>query len=236
MARILLVEDSPDARTLVARALGPGCDLATAETVEEGLRLLAEESFDLALVDLALPDGEGFSICSRLQNDPELRSVPVIFLTASEDTDHKVTAFQLGAEDYIEKPFQPAELRARAEARLRKLEEREGQNALVRVGRLRLDLARFRASLRGAEGDRDLELTTQELRILHFLAARPDRVVTRSRILEAVWRGVAVSSRTVDTHVSNLRHKLRGSGVRIEGLRGVGYRLRLDPGGNGKET
>lgn len=231
MARILLVEDCPDARALVARALGPECELSSAETLEQGLRLLSARRFDLVLADLGLPDGDGFSICSRLRNDPELRPTPVVFLTASDDTDHKVTAFQLGAEDYIEKPFRAAELRARVEARLRKAEEREREEALVRVGRLRLDLARFRASVRGPEGDRPLELTPRELRILHVLAARPDRVVTRAHILEAVWSGVAVSARTVDTHVSNLRRKLGGSGVRIEGLRGVGYRLRLAPAG-----
>lgn len=220
----------------MARALGTSCDLSTAETLEEGLRLLAAERFDLALVDLGLPDGEGFSICSRLQNNPELGPVPVIFLTASESTDHKVTAFRLGAEDYVEKPFQPAELRARVEARLRKVEELEGRESRLQLGRLWLDLARFRACVRGPDGDRDLELTPQELRILHFLATQPDRVVTRGRILQSVWSGVAVTARTVDTHVSNLRRKLQGSAVSIEGLRGVGYRLRLEPGGSDQES
>jgi DNA-binding response OmpR family regulator len=221
MARILVVEDCPDSRALIERSLADH-ELRLADSVSAAELALGAARFELVLLDLGLPDGDGFQICQRLQQGRETRDLPVVFLTASSELRDKVLAFQLGADDYVVKPFHPAELRVRVEARLRRA-RREAANEVVEVGELRLDPERFRVER--ADGA-ELDLTPRELRLLHLLARRSEQVVTRAQILECLWGGITVSARTVDTHVCNLRRKLGNSHVVIEGVRGLGYRLR----------
>ncbi len=229
MARVLVVEDCLDALALAERALGAEYEVIAAKSLADARSLAEREAFDLALVDLSLPDGSGFAFCSELRSDPTHHAVPVLFLTASNQTSDKVMAFQLGAEDYVEKPFVPRELRARVDARLRRSREQKDATATIRLGDVLLDPARFRARIGGGEAARVLEFTPHEFRVLHYLAERPGQVVSRESLLESLWRPVVVSRRTIDTHVSNLRGKLLGSRVRIEGVRGVGYRLDVGP-------
>ena len=222
MARILVVEDCPDSRALVESSLVDH-ELRLADSVAAAERTLDEARFELVLLDLGLPDGDGFQICQRLQQGAETRDLPVIFLTASSELHDKVLAFQLGADDYVVKPFHPAELRVRVEARLRRA-RREAANEVLKLGELRLEPERFRAER--ADGA-ELDLTPRELRLLHLLARRREQVVSRAQILEGLWGDIVVSARTVDTHVYNLRRKLGSSRVVIEGVRGLGYRLRV---------
>lgn len=225
MARILIVEDSPDSRALVERALADAHDLTPAGSIAEALQCSEREGFDLALVDLGLPDGDGFHLCSLLHSGTRTRDLPVMFLTASSELQDKVTAFQLGADDYLEKPFHAAELRARVDARLRKADERRRREGTLRVGDLVLEPTRFRVhALRDGHRE-EIELTPHEFQLLHHLGSRPDEVVSRRALLEELWGRVVVSKRTIDTHLSNLRHKLEGTSVAIEPVRGVGYRL-----------
>ena len=225
MARILVVEDCPDTRALVESSLVDH-ELRPADSVAAAERALGTARFELVLLDLGLPDGDGFQICQRLQQGAETRDLPVVFLTASSELRDKVLAFQLGADDYVVKPFHPAELRVRVEARLRRA-RRRAENEVLTLGELRLEPERFRAER--ADGT-ELDLTPRELRLLHLLARRREQVVSRAQILECLWGDIAVSARTVDTHVYNLRRKLGGSHVVIEGVRGLGYRLRVAGG------
>lgn len=225
MARVLAVDNCLDTQKLVERALGASCRVCCAGTVRKALERIAEETPDLVLIDLSLPDGDGFEICERLQEDQATRPVPVIILTGSDQTRDKVTAFSLGVDDYIVKPFDLAELRARVEGRLRKAQTSAEREQLLHLGGLRLDLARMRAWQSADGEERELSLTPHELRLLLHLARREGRLVTRGQLLEALWGAVNVTPRTVDTHLSNLRRKLDGRRVRIEGIRGLGYRL-----------
>lgn len=225
MTNVLLVEDCPDALALLECALEPEYDLFTARTLAEARVLLDRDRIDLAILDLSLPDGSGLSLCSALQSDPDRSGIPILFLSASKDSSDKVMAFQLGAEDYIEKPFERAELRARIAKRLRRAPDRASEE--LRLGDVRLDGSRFCASLRTHTGSRELDLTPHEFRLLHYLGSRRDRVVARDTALSELWGPVIVSRRTVDAHVSNIRGKVMGSRVVIDGIRGVGYRLRV---------
>jgi DNA-binding response OmpR family regulator len=225
MARILIVEDCPDACALVERALAEDHELTTAATLAEALERTARDGFDLALVDLALPDGDGFHLCSLLHNQPPTRDLPVIFLTASSRLDDKVTAFQLGADDYLEKPFHAVELRARVDARLRKVDDRARHEGTLELGDVTLDAPRFRAYVRRDDHREEIELTPHEFQLLHHLGSHCDEVMTRRTLLSAVWGRVVVSTRTIDTHMSNLRRKLQGTAIALESVRGVGYRL-----------
>lgn len=225
VARILVVEDCPDQVHLIEAALSREHDLLKAESLDRARVWLGNAEVDLALVDLELPDGSGFALCTDLDGDPTRREIPVLFLTASSNVADKVTAFRLGAEDYIEKPFDPRELRARIDARLHRWTQRAESDRTLCVGDLRLELGRFAACLVHADERIPIEFTPHEFRIVCHLADRRDRVVPRGAILKAVWGDVAVVARTIDTHLSNVRTKLRASSIVIESVRGVGYRL-----------
>jgi len=223
MWRILAVEDSQDARRLIESALDGACEIAFAGSLLEARESLAAFRPDLVLLDLGLPDGHGFELCSAIGAGPT--DPPVVFLTARCETGAKVAAFSLGAEDYVEKPFDPRELRARVEGRLRRREAaRRGERYRV-AGTVRVDRERFRAYVLEPEGERELQLTPHELEILHHLLAREGDAVGRRELMAAVWGATVVSQRTIDTHVGNLRRKLGAAAVHLETVRGIGYRF-----------
>lgn len=224
-----MVEDSADVHEQVARSLGRAYRIARAETLEEARRHLARETPDLLLLDLELPDGDGFHLCSELRGNPTLRKTPILFLSSHTAIRDKVMAFELGADDYLEKPFDAAELRARVQRWLRRQREAGPGSELVR-GPLSLDTDSFRARL----GDAELPLTPSEFRLLRVLLEEDRRAWTRRELVFVVGGGAVVTERTVDTHVCNLRRKLGPLQDCIESVRGVGYRFcaaRLPPPG-----
>jgi DNA-binding response OmpR family regulator len=230
MFRILLVEDDVEIHALVSRAIGTAARLRVVETLAAAILVLEEEPPDLVLLDVSLPDGDGFSLCSRMQSDERLRDVPIVFLTGRNAAHDRTHAFTLGADDWIEKPFDPHELRARIEGRLRKLAARSQSKQVVHRGRLRLHANLYRGFRLDADGEHDLGLTPHEFRILYHLAEHEGRVFSREQLLSAVWsHDVVVTERTVDTHVSNLRTKLGPERTCLEAVRSVGYRFVARP-------
>ena len=224
MAAILVVEDCEDFVELIERAL-QAHDLTFARSLEEARRQLDDEAlFDLILLDLTLPDGDGLSLGSELSSGGR-PAVPIIFLSARTDVRDKVAAFSLGAEDYVEKPFDILELQARVNARLRRFADEAGQALEVRLGDLRIELDNMRAFGHDADGEIELDLSPTEHRILRTLVEKPGRLMTREQLMSRIWGDTIVGPRTVDSHVSNLRAKLRGTGTHIESVRGQGYRL-----------
>ncbi len=177
------------------------------------------------LLDLGLPDGEGFALCSELQNQESTRDLPIMFLTARDTVSNRVTAFGLGAEDFVKKPFDAAELRARVSARLRKRRESQERSTVRVIGPLRLDRDRFTAQIREGDVDRDLDLTAHELRLLIALADADGRVLSRAQLVSVLVGDCVITERTVDSHLCNLRRKLGPLKDTIETVRGVGYRL-----------
>jgi DNA-binding response OmpR family regulator len=225
-ARILLVEDSPADQKIVVAALGKKFTVAVAGSVAEARRELARAQFDLILLDVELPDGNGFRFFSDLRCEEATKDIAVFFLTMKSDAPDEVMGFVLGADDYIAKPADPLKLRARVEARLRKLEERREEEAVFSSGALKLDFAVQRAFRTSGEGDCALELTPHEFKLLAFFLRHEDHVLSRDQLIERVWgTGTNVIDRTVDMHVSNLRKKLSGSGFTVAAVRGVGYRF-----------
>lgn len=222
MNRILIVEDSLEEQELIRRALRSDYELEFAESSASGLDLASTQPPDLVLLDVGLPDGDGFDLCTRLKSNPRLEDVPVVFLTSRADTTDKVMAFKLGADDFLEKPFASAELRVRVEARLRTAQTR--QDALS-FSDMQLDPIRQDVILRGDDHEWSCELTPHEFRLLHCLAVRRGEPVPRAQLAESAWAGVAIAERTIDTHVSNLRRKLGSHGALLQAVRGVGYRL-----------
>ncbi len=190
----------------------------------EGLRLARQAQPDLVLLDLMLPDLSGKEVCLTLKRQPGTRTVPVIMLTARGDEVDRVLGFELGAEDYVVKPFSVRELLLRIDVALRR--KAPAQPALppeqLAAGPVRLDLAAHRAW----SGPDELRLTTLEFRLLALLLSRRGRVQSREALVEAAWGGDSeVDPRTVDSHVKNLREKLGAAGRRLETVRGEGYRF-----------
>ena len=223
--RILVVEDHPETQELLRHNLtAAGFEVRLAPDGEQALTLLSRWKPDLALLDLMLPGMDGLEICRRLKQDPALRSVPVIMLTARGSEVDRVVGLELGAEDYVVKPFSPRELVLRIKLVLRRQATGGGEvdGVWQREG-LSVDFAAHELRVDGEKRP----ITATEHKILRELVAARGKVLSRDKLLDAVWdTDFEGTSRTVDTHVRRLRAKLgRHEGV-IETVRGVGYRLK----------
>jgi two-component system phosphate regulon response regulator PhoB len=221
--RILLVDDEPDLLELVRVNLHQaGYEIETAEGGHEGLACLRRRRPDLVILDVMLPDILGTEICRQIRADPTLTGLPVIMLTAKADELDRVVGLELGADDYVTKPFSPRELTLRVRAVLRRQAPTDSTNKVLSHGTLSIDPARHRCFNKGEE----IVLTAKEFELLRNLMERPGRVMTREALLESVWGAhVVVTARTIDTHMKRLREKLGSAGDLIETIRGVGYRF-----------
>ena len=191
------------------------------QEAEDLYRYLAREKPSLILLDLMLPDTDGLEVCRQIRKSDELAKVPIIMLTARGDESDKVVGLELGADDYMTKPFSVKELVARIHAVLRRPGGGEAAKR-ISVGALVIDLDKFEVAAEGLKVD----LTATEFRILQLLASRKGRVFTRDQILDFLWGNEkAVVDRTVDVHIRNLREKLGAAASLIKNIRGVGYKL-----------
>jgi DNA-binding response OmpR family regulator len=222
MARILIVDDEPEiVRLVVDYMAAAGFTTATARSGDEALMRAQTEPPDLVLLDLGLPGLDGLDVTRTLRRTSD---VPIIMLTARDDETDKLIGLELGADDYVTKPFSPRELVARVRAVLRR-RAGAGQSDVINTGDLSIDMPRMRAS----RGGRQIDLTATEFALLEALARQPGRVFTRSQLLDAI-HGVAFESyeRAIDAHIKNIRRKLEPdprSPRYILTVYGVGYRL-----------
>jgi two-component system phosphate regulon response regulator PhoB len=223
MATILLVEDDHAIRRIVQASLDQaGHEVVPAETGEKGLRLAQGGGIDLVLLDIALPDVPGTDICRELKRAPETSRIPIVFLTGRGDEVDRVVGFELGASDYVVKPFSVRELTLRVNAVLRRSTARTTTSALLEIGCLRINEEGHRVWVDGKE----IELTLLEFRLLVALFENRHRVQSRSLLLDGVWGlDIGITTRTVDTHVKRLRDKLGRAGDYIQTVRGIGYRF-----------
>lgn len=227
MAResVLIVEDEKEIQELLRYNLSKeGYRVTAVGTGEEALRAVRSSLPDLILLDLMLPGLDGLEVCRRLKGDPTTRQIPLMMITAKDEEADVVTGLEMGADDYLPKPFSPRVLIARLRAVLRRASlESPDENSPVSVGDLAIHPGRHEVLLRGEP----VKLTPTEFRVLHFLAGRPGWVFTRFQIADAIHAGDSmVTDRAVDVQIVGLRKKLGASGERIETVRGVGYRFR----------
>ena len=228
MNKILVVEDEPDILEMVRYNLDQaGLDVETAEDAERALQSVQEILPDLIILDLMLPGIDGLDMCRQLKQDARTRHIPILMLTARKEEVDRIVGLELGADDYVVKPFSPRELVLRAQAILRRSQD-SGQSiidAWLHTGPISIDKAAHQALLNGVP----LELTGTEFKLLITLIERRGRVQTRDDLLDTVW-GYEYSGygRTVDTHIRRLREKLGEASEWIETVRGVGYRFRRE--------
>jgi DNA-binding response OmpR family regulator len=223
--KLLVIDDDQELCAMLVEYLGPeGFVTSTAATGPAGLEELARSPVDLVILDVMLPQLSGFEVLRRIR---AVSRVPVIMLTARGEEVDRVVGLELGADDYLPKPFSPRELVARIRAVLRRVPgEGAAAGSLIVWGPLRLDLRAHRAQA----GERDLELTSAELRILELLVRADTRTVTRDELMEqALGRRLLPTDRSLDTHVSNLRRKIARctDRVNVQSVRGAGYALTL---------
>jgi two-component system phosphate regulon response regulator PhoB len=221
---VLVVEDEKDIVDLIEYHLKQsGFSVITALDGRSGLERARTEHPSLIILDLMLPEMDGKDICRSLKSNPLTQSIPILMLTAKAEETDRLIGFELGADDYVTKPFSPKELVLRVKAILRRKEVDQGGEKIIRIGDLSIDIDRHQITVKKSP----VRLTSTEFKLLVELASKKGRVQTREHLLDKVWgytyEGYA---RTVDTHVRRLREKLGPLGDSIETIRGVGYRFR----------
>ncbi len=221
---VLAIDDEKDLIELVRYNLEKeGFQVKSARDGETGLALAAQDEPDLILIDLMLPGIDGLDVCRRLKSNSRTASIPLIMLTAKSGESDRVVGLELGADDYIVKPFSPRELVARVRALLRRATSQQEVPARIIRGNLLIDLDRREVAC----ADVPVTLTATEFRLLHFLASHPGRVFTRGELIDNVLgRDIVVLDRTVDVHVMALRRKLGKCACCVETVRGFGYKFR----------
>ncbi len=223
MPSVLAIDDERDLLTILDFNLrDAGFETLLAATGEEAIAVLRHRIPDIVVLDLMLPDIAGTELCRRIKTDPRTRHVPVVMLTARADEIDRIVGFEVGADDYVTKPFSARELVLRLKSVLRRASARRPEQPPESVGPIRVDLDAHRCFIGGVE----VELTAMEFKLLTTLMARLGRVQSRERLLEDVW-GISseVETRTVDTHVKRLREKLGSGRNLLQTVRGIGYRL-----------
>ena len=226
MDKVLLVDDSIDCQILVTRALQDAAHVTVAPDIGTAKRLLQSNEYELLLLDVGLPDGDGFGFCSSLLTELGARHPRVLFLTGSRDISDKLTGFSVGGDDYLIKPFDPLELKARVQAHLRNRHELIEAARTLRLGNLELNLAAYAAEVHENSGTVRLDLTPTEFKLLYHLAKNEGRILSREQMLTGLFDGKThVTDRTIDAHLSRVRKKLADCTHNVEAIYGIGYRL-----------
>ena len=221
MERVLIVDDDPDILRLVSYNLKQaGFEAITADTGRKALETIQRRPPDLVILDLMLPDVDGMEVCRMLRGHESSRLIPIIMLTARGEEIDRVVGFELGADDYVMKPFSPRELVLRVKSILRRTHA--DRTEMLRLGKIQLYPERRQCFV----GKDQIALTVKEFDLLYELMHARGNVLTRENLMDQVWgyHGEA-TSRTLDTHVRRLREKLGSEGVYVETVRGVGFRM-----------
>ncbi len=224
MSRLIaVVDDEPDILELVSLHLSKaGFSVRAFPDAGSFQKSLASSLPDLVILDLMLPDADGLDVCKDLKKDSRTAHIPVVMLTARGEESDKVVGLELGADDYVTKPFSPKELVARVKAVLRRQDAKTVPSTVELAGGVVMDLNRYEVTVNG----RKVDVTTTEFKLLGILAERRGWVFSRDEILSRLWgEEKSVLDRTVDVHVTNLRKKLGRAGRLVENVRGVGYKL-----------
>lgn len=224
MKRILIVDDDSENISIVADMLKSGFQVLSATSGKDAIRMAVQHEPDLILLDVNMPEMDGFEVCRRIREQPATRHIPVVMLTSASSIDHRVRGLDIGADDYVTKPFQSRELMARVQARLRRFELEEKKTENLELGNLKLDSKSHQVWI-----DEELiKLTQLEFELLRYFLERPNQVIPRTKLLGDLWPDAVVTDRTVDTHMANLRKKIRRFQHSLATVYGAGYVLKTE--------
>lgn len=220
---VLLVEDAVDMQVIVRATIGSECDLVCATSLNEAEQQLHNGKFALIILDVHLPDGTGFEWCKRLRADSKYKDLPVIFLTGEREIQQRVHGFEVGADDYVTKPLEPNEFKARVQSKLKRKRLEDAKTEFT-VGVFNVDFSVQKAFLNHNGANQELALTPIEFKLLVQFLRNENRVFSREELLIAVWgQTVHVSGHTVDTHISSLRKKVGAYGHYFKAVVKRGY-------------
>jgi two-component system alkaline phosphatase synthesis response regulator PhoP len=226
--KILVVEDEKDiVKMLDYNLKKEGFRTLSARDGEDALDLLNRERPDLVILDLMLPGMDGLEVCKTLKNNTKTASIPIIMLTAKSQESDKVIGLELGADDYVTKPFSPRELIARIKAVLRRIKEKDKLPEALKIGDLSIDFSKISVSVKG----KPIELTAKEFELLKTLINAKGRVLSRDYLLDTIWgfdHAMEIQTRTVDVHIRTLRKKLKSESRRILTVKNYGYRFEYE--------
>lgn len=224
--KILLIEDTKEIYKMVSQSLNYIADLSWAQTITEAKEFVHKDQFDLILLDVQLPDGNGIDFCVELQSAGTTLQTPIFFLTASDTLSEKVMGFSAGADDYIVKPFSPIELKARVESKLRKNDILKQVSDVLTWNEIKINKNKQEVEILEEGKFQKVDLTALEFKLLIYLATSPNDVFSRDEILNEIWgNDIHVYSRSVDTHISKLRKKLGPVAYLIKSIHGSGYKF-----------
>jgi DNA-binding response OmpR family regulator len=226
MKRVLIIDDEPEGASLVADLLKGHFEPRICYSGREGLRVAVRENPDLIILDLHMAEMDGYEVCKKLREQPSTRLIPVILLTHYSSLDEKVRGFESGADDYITKPYEGRELVARSLARVRRFEQGQSGEREIALGNLRLEPKSFQVWV----DDEAIHLTQMEFELIRYFLEHPNVVVGRAKLLGDLWPDAVVTDRTVDTHIANLRKKIRKFRYPLTTIYGAGYILKVDEG------
>lgn len=218
--KILLVDDSVDVQEMVRNILKDIADIDVASSIAGTLKLMSESTYDLILMDVGLEDGDGFELTRKLHETDSGKDTPIIFLTGKGDIEAKTKGFDLGAEDYITKPFDREEFRLRVSHRLQKIKSAASGRRFIR-GNLKFEVPLQRAYL--LKENKNLELTPLEFKLLYTIVSESPGVVSREKLGKVIWGADVHVGRSIDTHVNSLRKKMGSNSNHIETVYGLGY-------------
>ena len=226
---VLVVDDEPDIVELVSYNLTKeGFEVSSASDGEEALNRIRKDGFDFLILDLMLPGIQGMELCRILRNDPKTKNLPIIMLTAKGEEVDRILGLEIGADDYITKPFSPRELVARVRAVLRRISEKTAEDKVIRLGNLLINRETYSVT----KDDRPLALSSTEFKLFLYLVERRGKVFSRGQLLDAVWKDESfVEPRTVDVHIRRLRTQVEDDPANPEYIktrRGIGYYVDAD--------
>ncbi len=230
--KVLVIEDEPDIRkTLEYNLSREGYKVEGCGSIEEANTFLENPSYSIILLDLMLPDGSGLDLCKQIKSNPETNETPILILTAKDDEVDKVVGFELGADDYVTKPFSVRELILRVKAILKR--NTKTSNPSNQTHEINRNFGSLKMNVESHEvliNDEEIILTALEFKLLRQLVERRGRVQTRDQLLTDVWGYSSdITTRTVDTHIKRLREKLGSIGKYVQTIRGVGYKFSRNP-------
>lgn len=228
--RILVAEDNKPFHKILNAVLEDRFALDFAVTGDEVLEKLKAHDYCLVLLDVVLPDVDGYQLCAQMRSQQKTKDTPIIFITSKSTEADKIKGFSLGGDDYLIKPFSPAELSARVEALLRRTRSSHVNNdKLIVKGNIEINMTSQRAFLISQNEKTEIPLTTVEFKLLHYFLLHEDFMLSRQKIIDDIWGNEThITERTVDTHVSKIRKKLGTSGATIQSVHGAGYRFIRD--------
>jgi two-component system, OmpR family, phosphate regulon response regulator PhoB len=225
MKKVLIIDDDAENLSVVADMIRTQFQPLTSTSGREGILIAIREHPDAILLDVNMPEMDGFEVCKKLREQPGTRRLPIIMLTTASNLDSRVHGLEVGADDYICKPFHARELIARIQARLRRDDIDRKSDSEIALGNLKLDPKSAQVWI----DSQSVRLTQLEFELLRYFLERPNQVIDRNTLLGHLWPDAVVTDRTVDTHMANLRKKIKGFSCSLETIYGAGYILKTAP-------